>query len=109
MKSVMFAAAALVAMTGFAMAEAPSFIGYSEYAVEADTLELGVGAELAIADGFTLTPMIVGTGAIDAFDFDHAEIKATYSLDENVSVYGKLKSDADFKYSDVVLGAAFQF
>lgn len=38
MKSVMITAAALVAMTGFAMAgERPTILGYGEYAVEAET------------------------------------------------------------------------
>ena len=109
MKSVMIATVALAAMTGVAMAETPSFVGYSEYSIEANSFELGAGAEVYVAKGFYLTPMIVGTGAADAFDFDHAEVKATYILNENLNVYGKVKTDADFKYSDAIVGVSFQF
>lgn len=109
MKSVMIAVAAVAAMTGVAMAETPSFVGYSEYSIEAKNLEIGVGAEVYVADGFYLTPMVIGSGATDEFDFDHAEIKATYIVNENVNVYGKVKSDADFGYSDTTVGVAFQF
>lgn len=109
MKSVMIAVAALVTMAGAAMAETPSFVGYSEYAVEANSFELGAGAEVYLADGFYLTPMVVGKGPADAFEFDHAEVKATYILNENVNVYGKVKSDADFKYDEAIVGVAFQF
>ncbi len=109
MKSVMIAVTALVAMTGMAMAETPTFVGYSEYAVEANSFEIGAGAELYVLDGFYLTPMVIGNGDVDAFDFTRAEVKATYVVNENIDVYGKIKTDADFNYDDAVVGVAFRF
>ena len=109
MKSVMIAAAALVAMTGVAAAEVPTFVGYSEYAVEAETFELGAGAEFILADRLILTPTLVGFGTADEFDFDRLEVKASYGLNENLDMYGKLKTDADFKYDEAIVGVAFQF
>lgn len=109
MKSVMIATAALVTMAGVAMAETPSFVGYSEYAVEAKSFEVGAGAEVYLAKGFYLTPMVVGSGPSNDFTFDHAEVKATYILNENVNVYGKVKTDSDFNYDEAIVGVAFQF
>ncbi len=111
MKSVMIAAAAMVAMTASfaAAAERPTILGYSEYAVEAETFELGAGAEFVIGNGLILTPMIAGFGTTEDFDFNRAELKASYGLNENVSLYGKIKSDADLNYDEAVLGASFQF
>lgn len=109
MKSVMIAAAALVATATVAMADTPTFVGYSEYAVEAQTFELGAGAEFIIADGLILTPTLVGFGTSSDFDFNRAELKASYGLNENINLYGKVKTDADFKYDEAVVGVAFQF
>ena len=45
MKSVMIAAAALVATVTMASAgERPTILGYSEYAVEAETFAVGAGS-----------------------------------------------------------------
>lgn len=109
MKSVMIAAAALVATVTVATAEVPTFVGYSEYAVEAETFELGAGAEFIIADGLILTPTLVAFGTSEDFDFNRAELKASYGLNENVGLYGKLKTNADFEYDEAVIGASFQF
>ena len=110
MKSVMITATALVAMATVATAaDRPTVVGYSEYAVEAQTFELGAGAEFIVADGLILTPTVVGFGTSDDFAFDHAEVKASYGLNENLDLYGKVKTDSDLKYSETVLGVAFQF
>ena len=109
MKSVMIATAALFTMAGVAMAETPSFVGYSEYSIEAKTFELGAGAEVYVSDGFYVTPMIVGLGEADAFTFDHAEVKATYMLNENINLYGKVTSTSDWGYADTTVGVSFQF
>jgi hypothetical protein len=110
MKSVMTAVAAIALTAGAASAfELPTAVGYSEYAVEAETFELGAGAEFVIGNGLILTPMIAGFGTTEDFDFNRAELKASYGLNENVSLYGKIKSDADLNYDEAVLGASFQF
>ncbi len=109
MKSVMIAAAAFATMATMASAEAPTFLGYSEYAIEAETFELGAGAEFIVADSLILTPMVIGFGTTEDFQFDRAELKASYGLNENVGLYGKIKTDSDLNYSETVLGASFQF
>ncbi len=108
MKSVMLATA-FAAMATVASAETPTFVGYSEYAVEAKTFEAGVGAEFIVADGLILTPTLIGFGAADEFAFDRAELKASYGLNENVGLYGKVVTDSDLNYSETVVGASFQF
>ena len=110
MKSVMIAAAALVAMTGFAMAgERPTILSYGEYAVEAETFELGAGAEFILADRLIVTPMVIGFGTTEDFAFDRVEVKASYGINENVDVYGKVETDEDLHYAETTVGVALQF
>ena len=109
MKAILMTTTAFVAMAGVASAETPTAVGYSEYAVEAKTFELGAGAEFIVADGLILTPTVVGFGEADAFEFDRLEVKASYGLNENVDLYGKIKTDADLNYDETVIGASFQF
>jgi hypothetical protein len=110
MKSVMIAAAALVAMTSFAAAaERPTILGYSEYAVEAETFELGAGAEFVVNDRLIVKTMVVGFGTDEDFQFDRLELNASYGINENVDLYGKLETDEDLNYSETTLGIALQF
>mgnify|MGYP000175578369 CR=1 FL=1 len=110
MKSVMIAAAAITAMATMASAaDRPTILGYSEYAVEAESFETGVGAEFIVADSVLITPMIIGSGDVNNFAFDHAELKAKYGVNENIDLYGKIASDADFNYAETTVGVAFQF
>lgn len=109
MKSVMIAALAMTVATAAIAAERPTVVGYSEYAVEAKTFELGAGAEFILGDSLIVTPMVIGFGEAEAFDFDRLEVKASYGVNENVDLYGKVKTDADLDYSETVLGASFQF
>ncbi len=110
MKSVMIAAAAITAMATMASAaDRPTIVGYSEYAVEAETFELGAGAELIVADRLIVTPTVIGFGTTDDFNFDRLEVKASYGLNENVDLYGKIKTDDELNYAETVIGASFQF
>jgi hypothetical protein len=110
MKSVMIATAALVAMTSFAVAaERPTILGYSEYAVEAETFELGAGAEFIVNDRLIVKTMVVGFGTDEDFQFDRLELNTSYGINENVDLYGKLETDEDLNYSETTLGVALQF
>lgn len=110
MKKIMFATAALVAFASAAAAfERPTVVGYGEYSVEAESIEIGAGAEFVLADRFLLTPMFVGTGDTGSFDFDHAALNVSYGVNKNFDVYGGLTTDADFNYSDLVIGVKVQY
>lgn len=110
MKSIMLATAALaMTATVATAADRPTIVGYSEYAVEAETFELGTGAEFIVADRLIVTPTVIGFGTTDDFNFDRLEVKASYGLSENVDLYGKIKTDDELNYSETVIGASFQF
>lgn len=110
MKSVMIAAVAVLGMATVASAgERLPLIGYSEYAVEAQTFELGVGTEFVVADKLVIAPAIVGFGPSDDFNFDRLEVKASYGLNDKVDLYGKVETDADLHYAETTVGVAFRF
>jgi len=107
MKSIVLATAfAALATTAFA---GPAVVGYSKYAVEAQTFELQVGVQLPMNDQFTFTPSLVGFGTSDTFAFDHAKFNITYNLNHNIHFYANLNTDENFKYAETTLGLAFRF
>ena len=110
MKNIMLATVALTAMVTMASAgDRPTIVGYSEYAVEAQSFEAGVGTELLIGNKLLVTPMVSGSGSGEDFAFDHAEVKAKSGLNENVDLYGKITTDSDLNYAETTIGVAFQF
>lgn len=111
MKSVMIAAAALVAFASAASAfERPTVLSYGEYKVEAETFELGAGTEFVLGNGIVLTPMIVALDtANDNFDFDRAELNVSYGVNQNVDLYATIETDADLDYSETTLGFKIQY
>lgn len=110
MKSVMLAAAALVATISFAAAaERPVILGYTEYAVEAETFEVGVGTEFAVGEKVTVAPLAIGFGPDEDFAFDRLEVRVTYDLNDNVDLYTELKTDEDLNYDETLVGVAFRF
>lgn len=92
-----------------AAGERPTILGYGEYAVEAETFELGAGAEFIIADRLIITPMVVGFGVSEDFKFDRLEVNASYGINENVDVYGKVETDEDLHHAETTIGVALQF
>lgn len=107
MKSTLIAAA-MIAFAGAAVAE-PTYLGYAEYAVEAETFEVATGAEFALNNGVTVTPMIVGFGIAEDFDFDRAEVTVEYKLNKNVNLYGTVETDSNLDYAETTLGIAARF
>lgn len=108
MKSIVIATAMLT-MAGTAMAGSTNIVGYTEYAINDQSFEAGVGADVYVSDNFYVTPLIVGSGPAHAFDFDHIEVKATYTLNDSVALYGKVTSTDTWSYDDTTVGLAFRF
>lgn len=111
MKTAIFAAA--IAATSATAASADMFgvtvLGNAEYALEAETIETNIGAEVMVFDAIALTPLVTFTGNTDGFDFAGVELNASYRVTGNVSVYGKIEADKDFEYNDATLGVSFAF
>lgn len=108
MKSVMLAAVAGLALATAASAADVSYLGYGEYAVEAQTFEVGVGAELGFGQ-LTITPTLIGSDVAGSFDFDHAEVRADFAVNANVTAYGKIATDDELRYDEATVGVAFKF
>lgn len=105
----MIATATVLAMSTAVYAEAPSVLGYAEYAVEAEQFEFGLGTQLIIAEGVTVTPMVIGTDASGAFELESAEVSIRYGLSNGAYLYTVLETDADFGYAETTVGVSFNF
>lgn len=112
MKTAIFAAAlALTATTASADVLGLDFaiVGNAEYAVEAETIETNIGAQLALIPNLTITPLVTFAGTTDTFEFAGAEIGAAYAVNSNFDVYGVVEANKDFEYSEATVGVAFSF
>lgn len=83
-----------------------AFVGYAEYATEAETIEAGVGVEFGVTDRLSLTPTLVMTGTnLEDIDFKEIDVTAAYDLSTMVAVQGVFTLDSDFEYKETRLGA----
>lgn len=109
MKFVLATVAAFVTFTNVAAADGFSFFGYGEYAIEAESLEFGLGTDYTI-DALTLSASMTFTRPSGTeMDLDHVNIGALYSINDNLGLYGDVELDGDFEYSETTLGVAFTF
>lgn len=116
MKNILLATAATFALTTSAFAAdlgaGLGFAGDVEYDIEAETTAIEFGPALSMA-GFLVEPKMhasadfAGSGA--TVDFTGVSAKATYGVTANVSVYGSVVADKDFKYDTATVGVGFNF
>lgn len=104
MKTILMAAAAVLALGTTAYAADMTFVGSTKYAVKADTLVGEVGLEYAF-DRFTFTPSL----EFNYRDFSSKQInslnlKAEYQLVDQVNVYADLEIDRDFEQQELTFG-----
>jgi hypothetical protein len=112
MKSVILATA--IAMTSTAAFAADGSLlpipvmGSVEYAVEAETTSFDLGTYIGIGN-FGVSPLANFSDTSGSFDFDGAEVTATYMFGSNVDLYATIEADADFEYTEATVGVAFAF
>lgn len=87
----------------------PVATGYAEYNIEADTAEVGIGAEFKPLADLKVTPVIVGFGPTEDFKFDRAELHVDYAVNPKVTVYVEVDTDDELRYDETTLGAAVRF
>lgn len=111
MKNILLATAATFALTTSAFAADLSFVGDVEYDIEAETTAMEFGPALSVA-GFLVEPKMHGEAVFTdggSVDFTGVSAKATYGVTANVSVYGTVSTDEDFKYDTATVGVGFNF
>ena len=116
MKNILLATAATFALTTSAFAEGGilgglGFAGDVEYDIETEAAALEFGPALSMA-GFLVEPKVhAGATFTDGatVDFTGVSAKATYGVTANVSVYGTVSADKDFKYDTATVGLGFNF
>lgn len=110
MKNTLIASAIAILAASTAFAGDFSYGGYGEYAIEAQTVELGVTAGYAFDNGISTFATFVGTDAgYNDFQFDHTEVEVTYGLSTNADLYTKVTLDSSFNYDEAVVGVALKF
>lgn len=113
MKKFMLATVAVLGLAGAANAGAASepltFSGYGEYAVEAQTFEIGAGASYT-----TGAVIFSGLAVFDKpnnvkLDLDHVDLGVSYAVATSTELYGKVTLDDTLGYSETTVGVAFSF
>lgn len=111
MKSVFLATAFVLTSTaafaGDTLLPVP-VMGSVEYAVEAETTSFDLGTFVGFGN-FGVSPLANFSDASGSFDFDGAEVTATYMFGTNIDLYATIEADADFEYSEAKVGVAFAF
>lgn len=111
MKSVILATAFVLTSTAAFASDSllpVPVMGSVEYAVEAETTSFDLGTYIGFGN-FGLSPLANFSDASGSFDFDSAEVTATYMFGSNIDVYATIEADADFEYSEAKVGLAFSF
>jgi len=86
-----------------------AFVGDVNYAFEAERFESTIGVEVEIVDNLTVTPSAEFSYAADTFTFEGTNVRADYYMSSNVTVYGTVDFDPDFKYEEVTVGVGLRF
>ena len=111
MKNILLATAATFALTTSAFAADLGFAGDVEYDIETEAAALEFGPALSMA-GFLVEPKVHAGATFTngaTVDFTGVSAKATYGVTANVSVYGTVSADKDFKYDTATVGLGFNF
>lgn len=109
MKNTLALVALLSVSAGAATAGDFAWNAYSEYAIEAETFEFGIGGDYVI-DQFTLSGEMVLTkpNNID-LDIERVSVGVAYAATSKLNIYSVVDFDSDLSYSEATIGAAVNF
>ena len=116
MKNILLATAATFALTTSAFAEGAlvsglGFAGEVEYDIETEVTAIEFGPTAALA-GFLIEPKIHADAVFTSggtMNISGYSAKATYGVTANMSVFGTVAADEDFKYDTATVGLGFNF
>ena len=108
MKTTILAATLALTTAGAASAQDYTVFGTAEYAVEADTFEIGVGADIYVGD-FTFTPALYADRVADENDLNRAELTVAYQINGNWAAYATVETDRDWDYAETTFGTRVEF
>ena len=106
--TTILAAAFALGTAGVASAQDYSVFGTAEYAVEADTFEIGVGADIYVG-AFTFTPAIYADRVADVNDLNRAELTVAYQINGNWAAYATVETDREWDYAETTFGTRVEF
>jgi opacity protein-like surface antigen len=109
MKKLLIATAATLALTGAASAADLSYHAYTEYALEAESLEFGAGAAYAVdAVTFTADVTVLKYNG-EKLNLDSVDLGVSYAITDITDVYGVISLDSDLQYNEATIGVAVNF
>jgi len=109
MKKLLITTITAIMLAGTAFATDLSYSAYTEYAVEAGSLEFGVGAVYTV-DAVTLTADVVALKFNgEQLNLDSVDLGVSYAVTDITSVYGVVTFDSDLQYNEATIGVAVNF
>lgn len=110
MKKIMLATVAAFAFVGAASAGTLSYSAYGEYAVEAKTVETGVGVAYLTDNNFEFSADVVTLDTPEmSFDLDHVDLGVSYAVSVNGDIYATVTLDDELHYNETVVGIKLNF
>lgn len=108
MKTFAFVAALAVSATA-ATANDLAVIGYTQYEIEAERFETGIGIDYTL-DRFSFSPVLkVADAPGQSLDFDGVDIGVSYQFTNAVIGYTQVEFNGDFDYQEMTVGVFFRF
>lgn len=110
MKKIMLATVAAFAFAGAASAGSLSYSAYGEYAVEAESIETGVGVAYLLDNNLEFSAEVVAIDTPEvSFEVDHVDLGVSYGVNPNADIYATVTLDDELRYDETVLGVALKF
>lgn len=109
MKNLLIITAATIALASPAIANDLSFGAYGEYALEAESLEFGLGADYVVGEATFSADLTVVKFNGESLDLDSLDLSAAYAISNKSDIYATITLDSDLKYTETVVGIAVKF
>ena len=108
MKTLALSAVIATTLATTASAGDVFFTGSTEYAIEAETVDLNLGLEV-FAGAFTFAPSADFAYVDEDGTFEGLNLDMSYTLTSNLDAYLELDLDEDVEYQEATVGVAFRF
>lgn len=109
MKNIIFAAAAVFLTATSVYADGFGFGGYGQYAIEAESFEMGLNANYQYNELTLYTEAVFARPSGESMDFDSMTFGVAYEVNQNLDIFAEVDVDDEFEYNETTIGLSVNF